>query len=335
MAGVAPITASRVYRGSPNVSEKTREKVLTAGQQCGYRLHAGARSLRTRRFDSIGLLLSTREHHSHLSERLLLGIADALEARRQSFQIMRCTDEQLTTPTFVPRMLAERMVDGLLINYTTDIPPLFVRRLHDQSPPSVWINTRRETDCVYFDFLGGAMKAVHRLAEIGHRSIAYLDLSNNLAKPGTTHYSAADACEGCHRAAMAQGANIHFQALNTGLVPGSERVNAALAILRASNRPTALLAYSDHHALACVHAAILLGLRIPEDLSIVVFTNEHPCDKSGTHFDALVVPDYAMGRTAADRLMIKIKSPERALPPTRIELSLLPGHTCAPPPRHH
>ena len=100
LAGVSPITASRALAGSPLVTEPTRHKVLEACRQCGYRPHAGARALRSRSFNMVGLLLSTS--HNYVPQALLAGIADALEARGIGLRVMRLSDEQLTDPDFAP-----------------------------------------------------------------------------------------------------------------------------------------------------------------------------------------------------------------------------------------
>ena len=85
LAGVSPITASRALAGSPLVTEPTRRKVLEACRQCGYRPHAGARALRSRRFNMVGLLLSTS--HNSVPQALLAGRLQVEGDRALAMQI--------------------------------------------------------------------------------------------------------------------------------------------------------------------------------------------------------------------------------------------------------
>lgn len=328
LAGVSPITASRALAGSPLVTEPTRRKVLEACRQCGYRPHAGARALRSRSFNMVGLLLSTS--HNYVPQALLAGIADALEARGIGLRVMRLSDEQLTDPDFAPRVLEERMVDGLLINYCVQIPDRLVRHIRDHRLPSVWINIKEATDCVYPDMLAGARSAMEHLLGLGHRRVAYVDFVNDVTRPQDCHFSVGDAWAGCRQAVERVGDGATLMHLDRQEVPHEGRQALAEAFLTRRDRPTALLAASGNPALTCLHAALSLGLQVPDDLSIATFHDAAAFNETGVAFGTVALPERKMGGAAVTMLLEKISQPGRPLPSIALPTTFSPGRTCAP-----
>ena len=329
LAGVSPITASRALANSPLVTEPTRRKVLAACRQCGYRPHAGARALRSRRFNMVGLLLSTA--HAYVPQALLAGIADTLEARGIGLRVMRLGDEQLTDPEFAPRVLEERMVDGLLINYCVQIPDRLVRQIRGHRLPSVWINIKEESDCVYPDMAAGAQTAVRHLLDLGHRRIAYVDFVNDISNPRGCHYSVGDAWAGCRQAVERAGKDATLMHLDRQAVAHEGRQALSEAFLARQDRPTALLAAASNPALTCLHAALALGLDVPGDLSIATFHDADVCNETGVTFATVALPERHVGETAVAMLLEKIRQPGAPLPSIALPTTFTPGLTCAPP----
>lgn len=333
MAGVSPITVSRVLNNSRLVTDGTRAKVLEACRCCGYQPHAAARALRSSRFDTIGLLLPTEERHARLPYALLAGITDELESRKQSLQVIRLTDMALTSCGFAPRILSERMVDGLLINYEVDLPPGLVQKIHEHQLPSIWINIKASADSVYPDMFGGAQKAIRRLLELGHRHIGYLDFTSDVSRPDQGHYSVRDCYEGCRHAVEASHSGARLEIMSKGGIPRRDRPGIAGTMLGRHDRPTAIITFSSRQALTCLHAALSLGLRVPDDLSMVTYHDEPVCDETGLAFGTISVPESEMGRIAVRMLMEKIREPEPALPSVCLDMPFRAGETCAPAPK--
>ncbi len=329
LAGVSPITASRALSNSPLVTAATKQKVLEACRRCGYRPHAGARALRSQRFNMIGLLLPVE--HAYVPQGLLAGVADTLEAHGIGLRVMRLSDEQLTDPEFAPRVLEERMVDGLLINYCVEIPDRLVRQIRDHHLPSVWINIKEPTDCVYPDMFTGAAAAIRHLIGRGHRNIAYADFVNGVAHPETCHYSVGDAWSGCQAAIAESGKPIRLSAFCDEGLDREKRPAHVASILSRSDRPTAVFAASSNHALTCLHAALTLGIQVPDDLSIITFHETRLFDDTGIAFSTVALPERQTGETAVNLLLEKIRHPHIDLPSVALPTTFTPGTTCGSP----
>src|SRR5689334_6241280 len=181
----------------------------------GYKPNSSARAMRNGRIDCAALVLS-RSHPqvlSHIPVGLLDGLDDELAHHNMHLTVSRLTDEQLSRDDFLPKVLREYMADGMIVNYTHEIPPRMLELIHAHHTPAVWVNAKLKSDCVHPDDLAAADAATRALIEQGHRRIAMLHLiepgvferlSFEQARP-RFHYSVADRAEGYARAMHAAG----------------------------------------------------------------------------------------------------------------------------------
>jgi len=327
IAGVAPITVSRVLNNSPLVTDITRTKVLAACRSIDYRPHAGARALRSKRFNTIGLLLPAEEGHMLLPHSLLASIADELEHRRIALQIIQLSDRQLTDADFMPRVLTERMVDGLLINYSVGIPDKLTTQVKEHNLPSVWINIKRSYDCIYPDMFNGARKVAEHLIKLGHQRIGFLDFTNNAFFINKPHYSVKDTYDGVCDAIEKTNFGSKLEIICKETIERKDRLSFMQGVLGRIDYPRAIITVSYRHALTCLHAALSLGIRVPEDLSIVTFYEKSIYDETGLAFDTVSVPEAEMGRAAVDMLLKKINHHENRIPSLCVDMPFTIGDT--------
>jgi DNA-binding LacI/PurR family transcriptional regulator len=116
--------------------------------------------------------------------------------------------------------------------------------------------------------------------------------------------------------------------------PGNcaDRIGWAAARLRTASPPTAVVAYDGRMGHSILMAAALtLGLRVPEQLSIAVFA-ERLEDYAGMPFSTMQIPFYRVGSEAVSMLSRKIAEPLARCPAVALPLRLSPGATTAPPP---
>jgi LacI family transcriptional regulator len=323
--GLSAKSVSRILRdeNAPHRAE-TRERVRAVARELGYRANGSARAMRSRRAGSVALLLSTLGYRSVLPDPLREGIQAALAQSRLHLLVAALPDAQLTDEAYLPQVVREWAADGLLINYNADVPPGLPALIARHNIPSVWINAKRNGDCVHPDDFGAAWEATTRLIALGHRRIGFVEFG------GVTHYSANDRIEGC-RAALAQ-ARLAPPAIFDGGGPPQTRAERARAWLRrpAGERPTAVFVYGAGLAPPILYAAATCGLRVPDDLSVVTFEAE-PDASVGRRIDTWVLPEEAMGRAAVGVLLDKVKEPARALPPIALPAVHIPGDTLGPP----
>lgn len=304
-AGVSKIAVSTVFnnsRGGTRVSEQTRARIMDAARDIGYRRNAAATAISAGRFGCAVLLMSNREYHSSLPPRLLDGIHDGLAERGMHLTIAQMPDAKLEDDQFVPKFLKEWMADGLIINYTHDLPPRLVKLIQEHGIPSIWTNNKMEADCVFPDDFGAGKAAAERLLAEGHRRIAFV------SEIDSTHYSRADRIAG-YEAAMrdAGAASVVIHSL-----PGwGEWPDAWQEI-------TAFIAYGDGDAHRALVRARLGGLRIPEELMVTTFVSQNSTVEdtaTGLPLPCWELPHYQTGRDAVEMLLLKIAEPNQAIPP--------------------
>jgi LacI family transcriptional regulator len=108
------------------------------------------------------------------------------------------------------------------------------------------------------------------------------------------------------------------------------RVEEAIALLKTPDRPTALIAYEMDTALPILFAARTLGLRVPGDLSLLMFHDSFN-PYIGVFITTMMLNTARLGTEAVEMLEEKIQHPDVALPPRAVEESLFEGATCGPP----
>jgi LacI family transcriptional regulator len=303
---------------------ETRQRVLLAAREMGYRPNAAAKAISKGRFGAVGLLLSTNGGRSRISPGLLDGIYHRLAAEDLKLTVVMLPDERLTSDGIVPSLLREWSCDGLLINYTDHIPQRMIDLIEQYQLPSVWINTRRPFDCVHPDDYGAGMAAAQKLMELGHTRIAYLDYNNGYDDLADAHYSVRDRQAG-YEAAM-RGAGLHPQVLRERKkVDPGERLALWRAALSGPGRPTAVIAYSL--PVRVLVDARNWGIEIPRGLSLMTFDSADTSYLSG-----MTIQHAAIGEAAAGALLEKIRSPLRQNPAAAVPMMLQAGETLAAPP---
>ncbi len=328
--GLSNQAVSFALRGQSGVAAKTRQRVLAAARQMGYRPNASARAIRSGRHASIGLLLSSELQRSNLPAQLLAGIESELSRHELMLTLGRIPDEQLTAEGFVPRLLRDWAADGLLINYQEGAPARMVELIESSHSPAVWINSKRHDACVYADDFAAARQATEHLLRLGHRRIAYVDYSHGAKGMDAVHYSARDRQAG-HAAALCDAGLTPRILRAPTMIEGEARIQAVAQWLAAPDRPTAVLCYSATSATPVYFQARLMGLRIPEDLSLVSM-DDTTTGLLGRLFTTWTVPQQAMGVEAVKMLCERIESDGSWLPRRRaIEFAVVAGETCAAP----
>ena len=333
-ASVSTMTVSRALRGTGALRPETQLRVLAAAESLGYRANAAARAMATGRFNAVALLLDSEFGRDHLPPNLLYGVQAALERQQMQLTLAHMTDDQLTSDERVPMILKQIMADGLLINYKMGVPPKLTELITRHRIPSIWIESNRTTDCVCFDHIEGARRATEYLLAMGHRRVAFVDNHHDTPatdEPGRHHFSLADRRTGYRQAMSEAGFEPWLIHMGDRTPAASDRVAWSRTWLSkpASQRPTAVLTYVPATGLPVLWAALSLGLRVPEDLSLMTFGGRH--EANGLPLTRMYLPEYEIGLAAVEMLLQKIERPRRPIPTRRLSISLEPGQTCAPP----
>ncbi len=330
---VSEMTVSKVLNGAfepvrPQ-SIARADRIRQLADQLGYRPNAAARTTRTGRFGAIGLLLSTSDNRSTLSELMFNGIQDRLAVDRLNMLVVKQPDETLTDATVFPRLVREACCDGLLIDYTHGVPHELIRLIERHRLPAIWLNNKRQYDCVHPDDQDAGRRATRYLLELGHRRIAYADYSQGPDFPNP-HYSAADRRAGYEQAMQEAGLTPLFMIASQGHdVPSPQRVAFSRQWLATPDRPTAIVSYSGSVTVPIFVAAVSLGLKVPGDLSIISM-DDRQIVNLGPAITCLLVPQTETGRVGVEMLLNKIDQPQERLAAVAIPFTFSEGGSCEP-----
>ncbi len=329
--GLSRATVTHVLNGratEQRIKPETQELVMKVAHEIGYRANAAARAVRAGRFGNIALVQSL--YGQYLPNELLQGLTKAIAARDIRFVLTQASDTVIDDETYLPHTIRELSVDGVIINRHLGFSEAYLAHIQRLGIPAVFLNVKQEFDCVHPDDLTGGRIATELLLQMGHERIAYVDTD----EPENRHYSKQDRRAGYEQAMQSAGRIPQISLLPgacslLGKADAAPRIEAAKLFLMAANRPTAIVAYEIAEAMAVVHAAHILGMRIPQDLSIVQF--HHRIDLR--YFMPIQTVSNAMrevGTAAVEMLLEKIDQPQTPLPVRVVPVKMLEGATCMP-----
>jgi len=263
LSGVSTATVSYVLSGRKGVriSQQTRERVLEAAKRLHYRRNALATALRKGRTNTLGIVapysVVGQPSSSHLVYGKDLILALTFAAARLGMGVMLYVDSPDSPLT--PEHVTDRRVDGVVLSGIYGVRE-WVDSIVSSGTSCVEIGSTYGEYQVHPDNALGSRFAVEHLLTLGHRRIVHW--------------------RGPESALAAKERSDTFSTLMAGAgVPEPERqvVSSAEEIERLfllPERPTAIFTYNDNRAVDAYHLLHKLGLRIPEDVSIVGFDND-------------------------------------------------------------
>ncbi|MGX9901349.1 LacI family DNA-binding transcriptional regulator [Arthrobacter sp. SA17] len=263
LAGVSHQTVSRVLNRHPNVSVRTLERVEKAIAELGYRRNTAARSLVTRRSQTIGVLGSGMGEYGPANT--LLGIQQA--ARMEGYFVSIASLNELT-PAAIANALEDFMmqaVDGIIVIVPHEMMIESLRTVHLSVPLAVVgpCGDERFSGVAVNQWMGAHL-AVQHLIDLGHTAIAHLS--------GPSGWIDAAARTDGWRDALSN-AGLPESTLIQGDWSAESGYRAGLKLAAAGN-VTALFAANDQMALGALLAFTEAGLRIPRDISVVGYDDQ-------------------------------------------------------------
>jgi LacI family transcriptional regulator len=302
LAGVSMATASRALSDHPKVAEPTRARVQAAATDLGYVPNAMARSLRTQRSYTLGLV-SDQIATTPYAGRVILGAQEAAAARGWLLLLLSSGGDPELERREIQTLL-QRQVDGLLyaaMYHQLVTPPPALAQV-----PSVLLDARSDDPSlpsVVPDEVGGAREAVTELVRVGHRRIGFVTNVDDI--PATR-----GRLQGYREALREAGIGYDSTLVVAGgsSAPGGYPV--ARSLLDRADRPTALFCFNDRMAMGAYQAAATLGLRIPEDVSVIGFDNQETlADGLRPGLTTMALPHYEMGVWAVEAVLAQIGDP--------------------------
>ena len=295
-AGVSVATVSKVINQRYGVAADTSARVRAVIEELGYEASLVAQSLRNHQTNVIGILVADLEP---FSAELLKGAADAI--RGSGFELVvysaggRVGDHVGWERRYLSR-LSGTLVDGAVL-----VTPTVVD-VHYGAPIVAVDPHTGPTDLptIDSDNLTGARLATEHLLSLGHTRIAMLTGRPDLQSSRLRE-------EGFRQAMAAAGVPVDESLVDAGDYDAEISAASAHRLLRRPDRPTALFAGNDISAIATVTTAAELGLRVPDDLSVVGFDDVPESVLCAPPLTTVHQPIRELGQCAIDMLIRLIR----------------------------
>jgi LacI family transcriptional regulator len=295
LAGVAPITVSRVLNNAGPVNLDTRARVEAAIAELNYVPNVLARSFRSKRTETLALVLT--DITNPFWTRVARGVEDS--ARQAGYSVFLCnTDENEAIQLETIHLLLKKQVDGILLVPRRNGAEL-VARIRQQQVPVVVLDRRIpeiDVDVVRGDSEGGAYQLTRLLLQLGHRRITLLSGPADVS-------TAADRATGFRRALREAGC-LSESRIVYGEYSYASGYAQANNLLAQPFRPTALFAGNNLIATGALHAIQQSGRQVPQDLALVSFDDFPPELQIDPFFTCAVQPAYELG-CQATRLLLE------------------------------
>ena len=313
-------TVSRVLtRSNYPVNESTRKTILEAAQSMGYQPNLSARSLRSNRTNTIGIIVD--DIMSPFVPPIVRGIQDCLH-ENDFLSVIVNSDWDPDQEQIAINTLISRPVDGLIfVEYShlvrsevlekSNKPHMFVHRI---------FGSAIKNSVVPDEYYGAAL-AVRHLISLGHRRIAYINGPENWHNSRTRYIGYKDELE---------SHNIFFD-LNL-VQPGDWELDsgykAAQNLLSLDDPPTAIFAANDLMALGAIYAIQDAGLNVPANVAVVGYDNRDFTRIVRPKITTVVMPVYEMGRIATESLLQQIADGREEIEEIKVRGNLIIRDTC-------
>jgi DNA-binding LacI/PurR family transcriptional regulator len=318
-AGVSTSTASRVLNGVGELSDDTRHAVRRAAQELNYRPSPVARSLRTRRSKTIGLIVPTVAHAFYAA--VTTGAQSVLEEQGYRLILIDSGEDPGDVIQAV-RTLLDHEVDGILIS-TAPLAGAQFNELLDSTP------------CVFIDELApgagagnvvlendrGVELLVDHIVEHGHGRIGFLG-------------GPVDRTSGRERLrGFTQAMERHGIAVDPGLIRECEWTIASgfeqsAVLLEADPRPTAILTASGELALGALAAARRARIEIPSDVALASFDDLFFAPLLEPSLTSIAYDARLIGLDGARILLSAVEGADAPWSEARIDVKLVRRRSC-------
>jgi LacI family transcriptional regulator len=310
--GISASTVSRALKGHPDISNETKKAVNELARRLKYKPNEIALSLRHSRSNIIGVIVPEVVHYFFSS--VISGIDDLAYANDYNVMVAQTNENYEREVHSTLGMLSSR-VAGLLVSIsknTRDYEHLI--NLQQNGIPVVFfdrVSNEIEADKVVVDDFEGAYRAVEHLIKTGCRKIV--------------HYAA-----GQHLLIGRNRQNGYLHALFKNGIPVDDNLifkcddyNEGLHIteklIRSGKKPDAIFAVNDMTAIGAMVAIKNMGLKVPDDVSVIGFTNGLISTMTDPPLSTVEQHGYEMGQIAVRLLLNRLaKSEEEHTPEIRV-----------------
>lgn len=319
-AGVSTATVSRVLANGPHVRPEVRARVLAAIESLDYRPNLVARSLRSQRSSTIGLIVSD------IRNPFFTAISRAVEdaAYAAGYTILLCnTDENPEKEAIYLQLMRDANVAGVIFSPTRQtsmvlasmnfsFPVVLIDRLVPGAP----------MDSVLLDNYESAYQLTQRLIDQGYRRIAGIF--------GVMSTTGRERRRGYEEALRDNGIEVIPELARFVPAKSEDGQTATAQLLAQTPRPDALLASNALLAEGALAAIRQLGLRIPDDIALAAFDETAWTALVEPPITIIAQPTNDIGAAATDLLLKRIADPKRSIHRLIVKGTLVMGGSTPP-----
>lgn len=293
-AGVSVSTVSRVLNGKVDVARETQDRILSVIEDLGFTTNLAARSMRSQKKNLIGLIMPDIAYPFAIE--VMKGVNRAIAESEFDLLVYTTGDVRKTGRAFAEKkyvsLLTNSISDGVIIvasvvaEFNTDEPIVAIDPVMSKpNYPSVHATNYQ-----------GSVEAMDYLLSLGHKRIGYISGRAELESSNRRLLGYRDSLKNA-------GIPIDEKLIASGEYTTQTGIKCARELFSLKNRPTAIFASNDQMAMGVYQVAQEMGIRIPEDLSLIGFDNIPESKYLGlTTVDQFI---SEMGYTATE-MLIKI-----------------------------
>jgi LacI family transcriptional regulator len=314
-AGVSRSTVSRVINNDPNVSKRTRERVLKVIERVGYQPNFAARALVTQRTRVIGVIIPQTINivfeDRYYFPTLLTGIATVVNQRDYTL-VLWVEEDETDQERFYRNIVRSRLIDGLIIaSLAIDNP--FLQFLVEMQIPLVMIEKPEgapdHVSYVTIDNVSASREITEHLIRLGRKRIGVV--TGDLRNP-----DGIDRYQGYRDALSGSGFALQDELVYEGNFTFSAGYEGTRILLQLG--VDAIVTGNDQSAFGAVEAVHDLGLRVPQDVAVVGFDDLPTAARSKPPLTTVQQPIRERGAAAAQLLLDQIEG--HSSPPAHIVL---------------
>ncbi|MGM0580386.1 MAG: LacI family DNA-binding transcriptional regulator [Bacteroidota bacterium] len=300
--GLSIPSVSRALNNKPDISKETKQKVFELAEKLHYQRNQFAINFKNQETFIIGVIIPQIVHH--FFSNVISGIIN--EAEKHGYSIMLYqSNESYESELKGVETFQKSMVDGLIISlsdntFTVD----HLKKLQEHNVPVVMIDKvsyAMETSKIICDDFKGAYYATEHLISLGKKKIAHITGSS---EPYTTK----ERCKGYETAIRDYKLRLYPNLIKKcNLVSREEGYTTTLTLLAEEVIPDAIFCATDPTAIGAIKAIKEKGLRIPEDIAVIGFSDWKMSSVVDPPLSSVSQPDYEMGKKAVELVTSEIQ----------------------------
>jgi LacI family transcriptional regulator len=306
--GVSPSTVSRALKDHPDISPATKQQVRELVDRLKYKPNAIALSLRSQKSNTISVIVPQIVHHFFSS--VISGIEEVAQQHGYNVMIFQ-SNEQYEREVVITQAIESNRAEGVLVSISKTTKHFgHFRELTDKDFPLVFFDRvceELETDKVVVDDFNGAMHAVEYLLNTGCRRIAHLAAPQHLLI-------------GYHRQrGYISALEKNGIEVDDDLIVKCDTIGEAAEVvpklMALADPPDGIFAVNDMTAAGTINALKKLKYRIPEDVSVIGFTDGLVSTVTDPPLTTVSQHGFEIGKKAAEMLLDRIMRPDSGKKP--------------------